>query len=262
MVPALAGKALGSLLHGLPGLVKAPLTAISANLMASGLSFLTSGFGASFADVASVHNLANRVTGEALSMIRQPERIVTAFTQLHGGLFDSDLSDREIFARLRRLDGAMAARQHQYAASLTPEISYTPDLQQRWSGLLNITQTARATLWLGLVQAAAGKDYRTANEVSADQAVLMEKLEENAGFDVVQLCRADMVEAHVSIASVLADLELQLPRIEEIEVYGVPASALAYQLYDSHARTDRLVALNAGQNPILFNDVTQVLRNA
>ena len=62
-----------------------------------------------------------------------------------------------------------------------------------------------------------------------------------------------------ALGEVMAGLRIRLPRIEDLAVVEMPASVLAYMLYDSGDDTQTLIDLNLGQTPLLFDGEVKVL---
>jgi prophage DNA circulation protein len=79
--------------------------------------------------------------------------------------------------------------------------------------------------------------------------------------DPVIAARDEIGAAVDAAIQVLQRHEVQLPRIDTIEVEGLPASVLAYRLYETEARTDTLIGLNPLQDPAMLRGEVQILRD-
>lgn len=141
----------------------------------------------------------------------------------------------------------------------------TLDLADRQENLLRLAGTCRAACLMTLAEVAAVREYRTVERLDADRQTLLalqDRLFAGGGIGWLDDgLRGQLDEVFRQVMGILGDREMQLPRIGTLEIRELPASVLAYRLYDDDRRAGQLMDLNAGQNPVLFDGDVQVLRN-
>lgn len=138
----------------------------------------------------------------------------------------------------------------------------TLDLETRGIALYMLGIYTEAMAFACLCEAVVAKEYATSDQVEAVEIDLL------ARWDVIQ-SRSLPADVHrelrkllTATSEVLRDLEVRLPRVVTIESHFMPASVLAYQLYDTDDKQQQLIDLNMGDrpvNPMLYNGPVRAL---
>lgn len=149
----------------------------------------------------------------------------------------------------------------QVAAEIADEASAisatTLDLAIRRSALMALGATLQAASFVSLADAMAGNTYTTSESVEADEMRLTEAFALVQGRELDASVHEDMVSIHTAASEVLRDAAVRLPRLTTIETSPIPASILAYNLYESDATLATIVDLNLDRDPVLmFGPVT------
>lgn len=106
----------------------------------------------------------------------------------------------------------------------------------------------------------AAREYATADDVARDEELLETILDRVQESDIDHDLHNDLLGVYVAASEVLAAASVRRPRIADMTVPPIPASVLAYMLYESDANLPTLVALNAMQPPVLFVGAVSVLQ--
>ena len=138
----------------------------------------------------------------------------------------------------------------------------TLDQEARGIALYMLGIYTEAMAFAALCEACVARGYTTSEQVVSVEADLMGR------WDVIQ-SRSLPADIHrvlrdllTETSAVLAGIEVRLPRVVEIDTHMMPASVLAYTLYDSDARQQQIVDLNCGDrplNPMLYNGPARAL---
>lgn len=207
------------------------------------------------------------VRAATLALIGVPGRIVSdtaAFAGNMQALFEAPFAATDTVLQSdlwRGYMGMLTLAREQTAAALAIPTS-TVDYTIRREVLLLTATALQAASFVALCHAAAGKKYETAEQIEVDVAVLVDAFDGLAELDLLTADRNRLSGMLSETVAVLQRLEVTLPRVVSFAVPEMPASVLAYMLYDSDDKQQTLVGLNAGQNPILYNGAVNVLRNS
>lgn len=128
----------------------------------------------------------------------------------------------------------------------------TVDLAIRRSALMVLGATLQAASFVCLADAMAGTTYATAEEVESDEDRLTEAFSQVQGRELDASVHEDLVSIHTAASEVLRDATVRLPRLTSIDTSPIPASVLAYSLYESDASTFTIVNLNLDRDPVLM----------
>jgi len=203
---------------------------------------------------------ARLIRAQAASLVDRPGDLSTLMTDAFREPFDSDeISQDRLVTGYKRVVTYVVDAIAIDASAIVPT---TYDLAVRKNNLTLLCDTIRVASFANIADAMAGRTYATAEAVSEDEEYLTRL------YDAIQESSLDgetlreIGQVYVAITDVLGDLELRLPRVVDVAVVEIPASALAYQLYDSAARVDQIVGLNPLSNPILYDGTASALVEA
>ena len=228
-------------------------SAVTSNALAGELvnvaGALSGGLGVRMASAADI-------LGAPHNKVASPDLLSTCLN----GLFLEPFSNLD-------LDGATLVRGYKKVCPVVDEIYAsasairirTQDTELRQRQLIRLADYVQAANFSALSWAMADRDHRTADEVSDDEAILHELRERIQETDIDSDTHAQVSDVYTAIGEVLADKLLRVPRIVSIPIEGYSASALSYQLYDSHDRTQTLIDLNPFDNPIWIDGAANVL---
>lgn len=128
--------------------------------------------------------------------------------------------------------------------------------------VLAIYEGFAGTMAMAAVEAVASVTFTTADEVQAARETLIRQYEAITGYGIGPETAEEAGNAFHEALQYLEGLDLQLPRLQDIELSDVPSSVLAYQLYGSTERQEALLDLNPTQSPVLFERRVTVLQDA
>lgn len=208
---------------------------------------------------AIAHTSAPVYAQSPIGIIREPTDLATELQTLFRAPFeDLTYSGADIAAVFEKVDDAAVAAASE--AALLP--TSTTDYALRREATITYSLFVRAAALSSLCEALAGTTYATADQVVDAQGLLIERYEalplDALSHDLGQ----SLTEVVSATLGVLANIELQLPRIEQIRVHDMPASVLAYLLYEDEARISTIADLNSGTNPILLDGSINILSQA
>lgn len=199
---------------------------------------------------------ASRIANEATFMVRNPEILKNLLVAAYRDPFDDDsLSTREL------IDGFSATAA---AAALVSESALTinastADLARRQSALMVLGATLEAASMACLADAMASHAYSTGEEIDRDEQALANLVDAVQSRELSATVHEAITKIYLAASNVLRDVDVRLPRIAEIATAPIPASVLAYQLYESDADLMRLVDLNLSKDPILMQGPVSAL---
>lgn len=255
LLPPVAGLALDALYRNFVSKWRAPDSAFSRQIVIAGIERAADLMVAEFSQSAGVLAGARLIWSRAVSLAGQPDRLGRALTGLvQAAIDDEAVQPADLFRGFARLAALWAVPE----GGAVPD-RITLDYRTRAEALRVLTETQRALLLVALMQAAGGKPYVTAAEVQADEQVIERRFEETAAFDLPADVRAAVMDVYVALMEYLGALSIRLPRVAEMNVVDMPASVLAYQLYEDDGRRGRIVDLNGRQSPVLMNGRVRVL---
>jgi hypothetical protein len=177
-----------------------------------------------------------------------------------------DLSNRDLVKGFDAVAIEAAAVSAQ-AAAINPT---TIDRSDRQISQETIGMFCEFAAFCSMADAMAGRAYTTGEEVESDEALLTEtygRIQER-GLPAEQ--HADMSDIYTATSEVLRDIGVRLPRTSMIDAKNLPASVLAYMLYEQDGmnngvileRLQQIVDLNLNQDPCLLAKDTRVLTRA
>lgn len=142
---------------------------------------------------------------------------------------------------------------------------FTRDLLMRRKNLELLSGLCRAATLMSLCEAVAVQVFQTAESLDRDRRLLLsrrERLFADGGIALLDdYFRGVLDDVFNQATGLLNNLELQLPKIGTLEIWDLPASVLAYLLYDDDGRANEIMALNEGLNPVLYDGEVKVLRD-
>lgn len=149
-------------------------------------------------------------------------------------------------------------------------IPSTTDLQSRKTTIEAFGKYTEAAALASIADAMAARDYTTANEVESDEDRLTDLFETTQERELPTDIHRQLMEIYVATSEILRDVAVRLPRVTEIDIGPIPASALAYQLYENNgmtnglveSRVQTLVDLNLSQDPSFLTTNATVLVEA
>lgn len=216
-----------------------------------------------FADLAAAPDVAlgiDHLSDDPDLYVVDGTALAGQLTLLARGAFEDDTySGEEIVRALRRVNGVLEGVRAEGLATPTTTLDY---LTRRHLALTYSTYCRIVTL-SSMAEAMAGTTYISADAVQASETLLLD-IYADLDMDQVDATTAQALAEVVAAAmDVLRQQEMQLPRISEQALFApLPASVLAYMLYESEERTDTIVALNMTSNPILIERAANVLLGA
>lgn len=142
------------------------------------------------------------------------------------------------------------------AELITPD---TIDRAWRRETLTLIGATVEAMAFFGMAEGMASRDYTTADDVDRDHEILSDLLERLQERELGSNTHPDLLDVFRATSEVLSEARVRRPRVVAIETEPVPASVLAYELYESDANAPLLVTLNILQPPILMTGSVNAL---
>jgi prophage DNA circulation protein len=135
----------------------------------------------------------------------------------------------------------------------------TVDYVARRNAILTYTGFCRSVVLASMCETLVAETYSNATAVADAEALLMRLLAEIPADTMAHDVGQELAKVVNAAMGVLRKLELQLPRVETIRTVEMPASVLSYLLYDTDERTQTLIGLNDGSNPLMFDKNVAVL---
>ncbi len=271
----------------LPGLVSGVAAYVS-GLVGAAISTLFSAFVSSYGTptssrtasaisvaVVSLADVLDLSFGQATSapaqMLANPDKWVRNPSKLselliesfNAPLADVTISNRDLVTKFASVaDTASGLIEDAAAINAT-----TPDLVLRRASIEALGVFCEASAFSAMADAMAGRTYTTADEVEFDEAYLTDLFEVTQSRGLPAEQHAEMAAIYIATSEVLRDTAVRLPRLAEVAANNIPASVLAYELYENNGMTDTvvesrvqtLVDLNLEQDPILFAPVATAL---
>lgn len=132
------------------------------------------------------------------------------------------------------IEGLDAARLSSLAVKARAEAinAATPDLASRATAIISTAEFTEFAAFVGLAEAMASRAYVTSNEVDADEELLNNAFAslQSGGLPAEQ--HDVMAQVYIATADILGRAAVRLPRVQTVEVTPLPASVLAYSLYE------------------------------
>lgn len=207
-----------------------------------------------FGDAAVTATLLYAQSG---ALADRPARLAELMAEAFREPFESDdVSQTRLVRGMKRV---MTVKVNVLASEAAAIVETTHDLKTRKANLTLLVDSIRAATFVDLADAIAGRAYETAEDVADDEDYLADLYgliqESDIDYDTLR----DIGDVYVAVSEVLAGLEVRLPRVTAVAVVEIPASVLAYQLYDDAAKVDQVVNLNPSLNPILYDGSASAL---
>jgi hypothetical protein len=241
--------------RGIDAISVGAMSARSLLVVGGALASAASAISGAFGQVADVRRLAATVA-------RQPEALLLETGRLEpvmAALFRAPLEDRAVSQR-ELWHGFEAVRQQAIeirASAAGP--ADTVDVATRHAALEALGAAIETAAFLSMCEAAAGKEYATADEVGHDLAVLTEARASIAEITLDPAVRELAIAAFVETTEVLEAQQVALPYVKAIEIVDMPASVLTYMLYDSDENLPAIVGLNPTLSPLLYDGQVDVM---
>lgn len=167
-LPGLANGGIGAVFSDLAGNWQTGLAQTSSRIVGAALANHALSFGRIFSG-AGVSGIAETIRSDALSLIEAPAEMSGLLEQMNRAVFDSDLSNGDLWTGFRHLDRSLVT-----AADFAEQLGdYTADLVGRKSNLLNLANAGRAAGLASMAESAIGKNYLTADQVAVDKSHIM-----------------------------------------------------------------------------------------
>jgi prophage DNA circulation protein len=211
------------------------------------------------------------VAAAAGAMSRSPERYAAGgdlltgalTTMMRGPFEDLSVPGAVITSGLGDLYGTFADAAVR-AAAIAP---VTLDYEVRRTALAEMALNGMALATIASAEAMAGTTFVSAEAVhAAEQSLVamhtgLASFHADTGIELVlpAVVAQPVAETVAAALEVLRSQEFRLPRLDTLEVFEMPASALAYYLYGTFDRTQTIVDLNLGQNPVVLEESASVL---
>lgn len=232
---------------GIP-VLSAATVGIVGGVIGSAVSILSNAFGA----VSAVRMAAGAITNDVNYLLSEPARLGSQLNALVRAPFNAvdTVTAPELWGGYLDLADHATAIAAQ-AAAINPT---TADLIVRQNTLILTAATLGGVAFTALAEAAAGKTYRVADEVADDITTLTDVYEQMVDLlEFAPSIRLSTQSLLAEIAAVLAAKRVTLPNVVPLKVYEMPASVMAYMLYDTADDLETIIGLNAGKSPILYD---------
>lgn len=256
-ITGLSTSALVSLFSEFQSAYVAPVSVISQGVLGAAVGSIVGAVSSEFGNVETVGTLARQFA-------RTPEMVVTDAGQLGGTLHalirapfdDLGVPQDRLWNGMHDVGNAAIDIMTQAAAIA----GTTPDLANRAAGMAVLGATMQEAAFIALCEAAAGKDYATTQEVANDVSILSDHRRTLSGLTKIPAIKQQIDKLYAETMQALQKEAVTLPDVVTIRVNEMPASQIAYSLYESMADLPTLIGLNAGQSPICYDESTSILR--
>lgn len=232
---------------------KKPLSAVSLATIKDTLSKVTSTVDGVFRSASGLPEILNDVNSAA--NLYKPERLATALQKL----FRSPVKDDEIEseALYRGWSKVVRALEPIYTSF---DVT-TVDLRDREQSLATVQAYMHSAALIHYCESISYFEYSTADQAIQDRKRLL-----NAHSLVLETVYPEakhlIDEIVTETLEYLGSLQVQLPRLETMNLNDWPVGALAYQLYGPDTKnTQVLIDINQDKNLMLYNSEVNVLRN-
>lgn len=256
-ITGLSASALTAMFNEFKSALVSPVSYLSQQVLGGAASAIIGTVAAEFGNVATVALMARQVARSPEYIVADAQRFGdTLFATMRAPFDDLTVPQSRLWSGMADVADAATAVLAD-AAAITPN---TPDLASRQTALVLLGATMMQAAFVSLCEAAAGKTYATVAEVSADIATLSDMRRSLAGIMTSPAVKAAVDHIYAETMQVLQKEQVTLPDVMKIRVNELPASEIAYQLYDGIGDLTTLVGLNAGQSPALYDEQVSVLR--
>lgn len=257
-LPGFVPNAAVAALAGVSGLNIAGLSFQSMSVLSNGLRSIVGQFGTSFGAIAGIGKAMAHLFDRPQHFLSNPPQLAAEMTAMFRAPFEdiaNTYSGADIATGLNEVHDILLDM-HAQAAAMPAD---TLDYAGRKAFLSELAVYTHLAVVSSLAEAMAGTTYRTADAVQAAEQQLM-TVYTSVPTAAIRSDTAVAVSRVVAESmAVLRKLELQLPRVDQVAVHDMPASVLAYMLYETDARAQTIIDLNPTQNPILLDRTAQVL---
>ncbi|MFP3921671.1 MAG: DNA circularization N-terminal domain-containing protein, partial [Dichotomicrobium sp.] len=262
-VSGLSAGAITSMFEAFSAVFPRPQSAFSAGVLADAVTDVADTLDGAFGAVEDVSRHADYVSTYARRLVDAPGELAPRLEAIARAPFeDPDISNERLFFSFCDLCATIGRIQDDMESiELT-----TRDRILRRDGLRVLTFFIRALALVSMAEAAAGRNFTTADEVVDAQDRLVGRWNDLSEVQLEGLsAQTDQImeqvrETWAAALDVLRELRLQLPEIVPLDVGDMPSSVLAYQLYESESEFESLAEINPGTNPILYDGEVNILR--
>lgn len=234
------------------------LGSVSLDAVSKAIADVAGVFAAPMMAVEAVAEAVESLVFDGFRMVSNPEVLGIETKALFRGPFDdirATYTPEQIRSVLVDTHDAIVAVEAD--ALLIP--TTTADYIARRNAILTYSGFCKSVVLALMCETLVAETFTTANAVAEAEALLMRLYGEipadTLGHDVGQ----DLAKTVAAAMDVLRKLELQLPRIETVDTVEMPASVLAYMLYDTDQRVPTLIGLNDSSNPLMLPKSVTVL---
>lgn len=233
-----------------------PAGAVTRTMLADGVTAIADAFAAGFGAAAEVVRIERRVAEQAAALVDDAAALGDYLHDLWRAPFDdAAISNAALVTGFRKVWAACEAEATE-ASRVSPD---TLDKVGRADSLNALATIGLAACLASGAEAMAGKTYVTTDEIDYDEQILLAWVEAMTDRSLKHDLALELKAVTDALGEVMAGLRIRLPRIEDLAVVEMPASVLAYMLYDSGDDTQTLIDLNLGQTPLLFDGEVKVL---
>lgn len=256
LVTGLAGSAVTALFTAFEKAYPGASGGVTATTLQSALSGIA---GALDVKMGASSQAPGRLLSKAGEIVRDIRIATPLFVESYRAPFDDEtLTDAHLVAGFKAALGEASA----VSAMALAIIPTTADLSRRKSALALLGAVNEGAAFASLADAMAGRTYTTSDEVDADETLLAVAFETVQSRELDADLHDELARIYTAASEVLRDASVRLPRIATLAIRPLPASVLAYQLYDTDAREMALVDLNLGSDPVLMTGDVSVLAEA
>ena len=253
LVTGLAATAVTSMFTAFTKSYGNPSGAVTLATVSSAVASVASQMNASFGQASDA---PSRIMTSAGLFARSGARLGPLLISSFRDPFDDDAMSSRALIKGFRAVSVIGSDISDDAAAITPS---TADLSIRSSCLAILGASIEAAAFACIADAMAGHDYTTADEVEADEDLLTEAFEQAQARELDDSVHSALAQIHTAASEVLRDVAVRLPRISTMSIEPIPASVLAYQLYEDDSDVMTIVDLNLDKDPVLMASPVIVL---
>jgi prophage DNA circulation protein len=260
-IPGLSRSAINAVIGSARLAWIAPSSAKSISVISGAVTGVLHSTLLSFGNVSTIRSAIGLTKSDVESAVISPGRLWGTFETLFSApMADFGTSQDRLYDGYNRLWGQSRSIRSSALATLPT----TLNLASRRIDLEVLSEVTATCCLAAMCEAAVGRSYATQEAVSEVQGQITGIYEEIASGDQTRLsdeAYSALTEVHVQTMDVLAAVEVQLPEIVNLDVIDMPASVLAYMLYEADSRAETLLDLNSRQTATLMTGSVKVLRH-
>lgn len=227
-------------------------------LLIKSIGEVTSSLVSSFGAVADVRSNAIMLSQSIESIVNDPSVIAKQLQTMVRSPFDAVKAVRadELWRGFSEI-GEIGKSFYDQSQTISPD---TMDLAIRRQIMSNLGGLFAGVAFSAMAEAAAGKTYSVANAIELDMASLTDL--HSTFIEMQQFDNGMRLSTAAILSEIIAVLEAELvtlPNVVSTKVNDIPASVLAYMLYDNDKDLGTIVSINSSQAPMLLNETANIL---